>query len=155
MASKSFSIDRPTIAEPDAQTPSSTTTTTSSSFASAAAVATMGYDPTEYQRPHPDDVAGATAPLRRSHLFRDVVKFANLIVRLASQRECHLLLPVLLAIVLACHFGSTEMNVHLGQNLCFIIPMKTVVKPQKFPISKIAKGFGRSSSARMMFRTDC
>ena len=45
--------------EPDPAPPRQPSSSTSS-FAADAAAATLGYDPTEYQAPHPDDVAGST-----------------------------------------------------------------------------------------------
>ena len=48
-------------AEPEPEPPS-LPSPSSNSFATEAAAATLGYDPTLYQRPHPDDVApGSTA----------------------------------------------------------------------------------------------
>ena len=52
-------------AEPEPEPPS-LPSPSSNSFATEAAAATLGYDPTLYQRPHPDDVAACTTAKHKS-----------------------------------------------------------------------------------------
>ena len=58
-------------AEPEQEPESSQQAPSSNSFATEAAAATLGYDPTLYQRPHPDDVAESKSKTKKTKKIID------------------------------------------------------------------------------------